>query len=202
MKELVQDPNWKPTKRLWFNKFQYAILLGPFRPPNTISIDYPYRSRSKWVFNKDEDTYEVLTTVYVDSIDLLKGLINLYPYTEVYTPMNDQHEEILQDKRKQIRDKLWHGKYRYKIDLWPTRRPFQQYNRTESEIEKQEIIEVLLELFKYDSHVRRANWNWGDLPYIYTNNEKSLMLLKLRYSDTLTITITEAVTFDEIIQMA
>ena len=38
---------------------------------------------------------------------------------------------------------------------------------------------------------------WYSLPYIYTNDLKSTMLLKLAYSDTLRIVVSEVTTYDD-----
>jgi len=203
METLIKDPKWKPSNKLWYDKFYYSVLLGPFSPENIVHIDKPYRTRCTWIPKKEFGTgYSVLVRVYLDDIKMVKGLISKYPYQEVQTPMNEKHLDILNDKKSQIRERLWHGKYKYRLEvfknIWWSPSPI--YNE-----KKEDVVEVrktILDLFGKSSHIRSANWSFSDIPYVYTNDERSLMLFKMRYMESFRVIITEAITFDEIRQMA
>lgn len=206
-KKIISDPRWSPTKRLWFGKFQYAITLGPFQPLNCVEIGPPYKCRTSWAFDdKIKKDYEVKTVAYIDSLEMLKGLMNTYPFIKVQTPMNKHHEKILKhskDTRTLIRDKLWHNKYKFRVSVQPKGRRFTLTPDKGKEQEFMKARTTIIDMFKGTSYLRHTRWyNWSDMPFIYTSDEKSLMLLKLSYSNDLDISVTEAVTFDEIRQMA
>lgn len=204
MEELIQDPKWKPSDKLWYNKFCYSVLLGPFNPDNLLGIDRPYRTRCTWIPEKKPgEGYTVLVRVYLDDIKMVKGLISKYPYIEVQSPMNKQHEDILTDKKSIIREKLWHGKYKYRLETFKSFY-WSRFTLSSSK-DGQDVIEarrMIIDLFGKNSHIRSANWSQDDVPFVYTNDERSLMLYKMRFMESFRIIITEAITFDEIRQMA
>ena len=197
-----QNPKWSPSDKLTFGKL-CQISLGPFTRGNHAWIDYPHRARTSYKFNKQNEAYDIYTKIYTDDGDLILGLMDKYIYSEVKTPMSEKHENILMDQKTLIRDKLWFGKYKHRLNCWI---PWHQRGTAmfHSKSHKEPILADAQAFFSANfdrdkDYVRNTNYGYGDnLPYIYTNDEHSLMLFKIAFNDRMNIDITTIMTFDEI----
>jgi hypothetical protein len=196
----ITNEKWKPSQSYWFNKYTCCITLGPFKKSRTVfTAAPPNRSRCTYLFDDNKREYQIYSKIYTSDLELIKGLMNMYPYIEVMTPMNEAHELYLTQERFCIREKQWYGQYKYKVDSWI---PWlARHNKEETPIE--EINKFIDNNFQGEARIRRSfGWGYNNVPYLYTNNEGAIMLYKLMFGNVLNITVTEAVTFDEIKEQA
>ena len=204
---LRKNPKWKPTNKLWYSKYTCSIKLGPFDEVGKYApmIERPHRQSNS--YGRIDGKFSIMwTTIYTTDSKLLEGLTNLYPYEEVHTPMNQKHATHLLDgdHTMAIRQSQWYNQYRYKLECSSWRR----WGEKTDEKDLAHADKFIKESFtRKDSRFRASEaWHYGDakikLPIIYTNDEASLMLFKLTFSKAIPICITEAVTYDEIKDLA
>ena len=205
--DIINDPLWKPSLRLSYNKFTSSITLGPFaKASGCVTTDHPScKDRWRWVFNEKRDKYDIYTKIFTSDIQFIKGLMQLYPYTEVQTPMNEYHNEVLLQgpEKISIRPTLWHKKYKYRVESYVS---FYNKNKITQDT-YYKVCEFIDENFKGNSYIRNTNyggsWNsYNTIPYVYTNNEGAIMLFKMMFNNIMNVTVTEAITFDDIKEKA
>lgn len=93
-------------------------------------------------------------------------------------------EHLLDDGRKIIGKKLAHDKYQYKVYLTPHKLPVSSTVRNSFiDFVDQNSEKVLMSRSVKDWFLR-TQWNW-DRRYIYVDNEKTLLMLKLKCSEAL-----------------
>ena len=207
IESIVKDPVWKPTERLWYNKFNSAIVIGPFddcKSAVLTDISEKCKNRWTWTFNPETKQYRIFSKIFTSDQVFLRGLMNTFNYTEVQTPMNNFHAETLEANTICIRKTPWYGKYRYKVYNYI---PWNRKNEFTKEDGKQMKSFVEDNFSDKESRIRTTNYSydysdWRSLPYIYTNNEGAVMMFKMAFNDKVDITITEVMTLDEIKEKA
>lgn len=207
---LRQNPKWKPTNKLWYSKYHCSIKLGPFdNDRHAPLIERPHRQSNS--YGQIDGKFAIMwTTIYTTDVKLLEGLTKLYPYEEVHTPMNEKHATHLLDgdHTMAIRQSQWYNRYRYKLECstWRT----WSWGKKTDEQDLAHADKFIKESFTRKDSRFRVSEGWHGynhdakirLPTIYTNDEASLMLFKLTFSKAIPICITEAVTYDEIKDLA
>lgn len=204
---LRKNPKWKPTKKLWYSKYTCSIKLGPFNIPGIYAPIVERPNRQSNSYGMIDGKFSIMwTTIYTTDVTLLEGLTKLFDYEEIHTPMNEKHATHLLDgdHTMAIRQSKWYSKYRYKLECSSWRRWGQKSLDSDLEHADKFIKESFT---KTKSRFRASEgYYYNDskikLPIIYTNDEASLMLFKLTFNKTIPITITEAVTYDEIKDLA
>ena len=187
--------NWKPSEKLYYDKYNSKIIIGPLSNYNDIAIEAPHRSKSSFIFNTESKEYDIYTTVYTSDLNLLWGLSQKFNFNSISTPINDHHLDIIDASKKNkilVRKNLWYRKYRYRCVGYV---PYWKMTRIEEGL-YEEVTEWIDEVFK-DSR-KSFNYSYGRGFTIYSNDEPSHMLLKIRCGDMFKIEITEINTFDEI----
>lgn len=187
--------NWKPSEKLYYDKYNSKIIIGPLSNYNDVAIEAPHRSKSSFIFNTESKEYDIYTTVYTSDLNLLWGLSQKFNFNSISTPINDHHLDIIDASKKNkilVRKNLWYRKYRYRCVGYV---PYWGMTRIEEGL-YEEVTEWIDEVFK-DSR-KSFNYNYGRGFTIYSNDEPSHMLLKIRWGDMFKIEITEINTFDEI----
>jgi hypothetical protein len=187
--------NWKPSEKLYYDKYNSKIIIGPLSNYNDIAIEAPHRSKSSFIFNTESKEYDIYTTVYTSDLNLLWGLSQKFNFNSISTPINDHHLDIIDASKKNkilVRKNLWYRKYRYRCVGYI---PYWEMNRIAEGL-YEEVTEWIDEVFK-DSR-KSFNYSYGRGFTIYSNDEPSHMLLKIRWGDMFKIEITEINTFDEI----
>lgn len=199
LKHLQTNEKWQPTKNLYFRKYCFKIELLPSEE-QYLQVSKPHRQKVQYRHNPKTNTYDIFNTIYTADPDFLIMLINNFDYNCVFTPINDEHEKVLKtnkDNKIVIRDQLYYRKYKYRIEV-------SQNWRLRSSSNQEQTIKDCHEFVKKtfvtdESKFRHMYSNfWYSLPYIYTNDLKSTMLLKLAYSDTLRIVVSEVTTYDDL----
>ena len=187
--------NSKPSEKLYYDKYNSKIIIGPLSNYNDIAIEAPHRSKSSFIFNTESKEYDIYTTVYTSDLNLLWGLSQKFNFNSISTPINDHHLDIIDASKKNkilVRKNLWYRKYRYRCVGYV---PYWKMTRIEEGL-YEEVTEWIDEVFK-DSR-KSFNYSYGRGFTIYSNDEPSHMLLKIRWGHMFKIEITEINTFDEI----
>lgn len=200
LKLLQNDPKWKPTPGLWFRKYIYKIEVGPYPSyQQMITVEKPDRQKCSYKYDKAADEYFIYNSIYTSNVDTLLAFVNNTDYTAVYTPHNEEHAEMLRENKDNkivIRDSLFYKKYRYKVEV---SRNWREWNRQDNDKVMKECAAWCVDAFdNEDTMLRRTFGYYSDVPFIYTNDIKPVMLLKLAYSDRLIISVSEVRTHDEL----
>lgn len=200
LKLLQNDPKWKPTPGLWFRKYVYKIEIGPY-PSNHqyVSVEKPDRQKVSYRHDPETNDYVIYNSIYTSNIDTLLAFVNNTDYRAIYTPHNEEHETMLRDNKDNkivIRDSLYYKKYRYKIEV---SRNWREWNRSDTDNLMKDCAAWCVDAFdNKDTMLRQTSGYYSDIPFIYTNDIKPVMLLKLAYSDRLIISVSEVRTHDEL----
>ena len=198
LKHLQNDSKWKPAKGLWFRKYVYKIELLP-NSEQSVSVEKPHRQKQQYKFNPETQEYDVYNTIYTEDTDFLVLLLNNFDYSAVYTPINEEHERLLKtskDNKIIIRDSLYYKKYRYRVEVIENWR-----NRVANqESLLRECYEFIKKTFDKESSKYKHSYGFYrySLPFIYTNDLHSVMLLKLAYNESLRIMVSEVTTYDDL----
>lgn len=201
-----EHPKWQPVKKLYYKKFYNVIRVSKSArerikiPPGI--IDYRIVDRVSGIEKISGITaFSSVASVYTNNEDLISFLLDNYQIAGIETPYNDQHTSYLKDPNRNIlyRDKAWYGKYHHKVRVYETWR----LRNTKSD--PKEILYSFKELFKAsDSRwngqnrdlSQFAHYRYYSYPTIYTNNEPSIMLLKMQYNQQVAIYVETVVTPD------
>jgi len=123
------------------------------------------------IYTNDKEFYTSLSTTFQSLV------INLYQPLE-------KNIDLLKDSNKIITKKLPHDKYRFKVYLLPHKLANDELGKkrylqwVDSQKEKILITKSVKNWFM------TTNWNW-DRRYIYVEDPSTLLLLKLRNSETI-----------------
>ena len=206
----MHDIVTKKTEKKFYNKYLYKVtlrcrgarifkVLNPLeiidKDESTIlSSYYPWRNYYSYekmllldiaaVLQNYPDEYStrvesVILDIYTNSRELYEQLSAKFPMkiTHRFEP-DSESLEILDEKNTLAVKKLPHGKYEYKVFLKPHTLP-----NTDEKIRLLEYLDTLKPSITLSDAVK--SWfkytmtNW-DRRYILVDNEKTLMLLKLR----------------------
>lgn len=199
MLNLSNYHNWKPSDKLWYNKYTCSIKIGPFHDTHCPDITGEHRSTNKYMWDATTHRIRILyKTVYTNDLLLVQDLADTHPYEYVKTPKDQNHELVLKsrNRRIEVRSILWHNQYRFKLDCWTT-----MYGGWRVDVVRQamvqEVNDFIVENFLDTGRLRHEYW-YGSIPTVYTNNEQALLLFKMRFSNEVKIHITEAITYDQI----
>lgn len=190
---LQSHKTWAPTEKLWYNKYHSRIELGP----------YPRYGQVKFVPKHDQFRerqrnvkHGILTTVYTSDTELIEGLVKDYAKVKsIHTPINQEHADILLDPSRDInvRDTLFFKKYR--IKMYISRNWNKPYDNDKWNIMSSSLIEWMQDTFKdtkYRSQIGSSlSYNFYNIyfnryvhvPFVYTNDEQGIMMMKLQFGD-------------------
>lgn len=123
------------------------------------------------IYTNDKEFYTSLSTTFQSLV------INLYQPLE-------KNIDLLADSNKIITKKLPHNRYRYKVYLLPHKLA----NDKSSKVKYLQWVDSQKEKILITDSVKTwfmtTNWNW-DRRYIYVEDPSTLLLLKLRNSETI-----------------
>jgi hypothetical protein len=209
----TSHPKFKLSDKYYFGEYFYSVMIDQYKKSQPIENfllykDVEYRTRS--------DHRHPCLTVYTSDLDFLDWIIENYKIVKICGPVNDNHLNIMinvsEDHNLVYRKRPYYGEYYFKLDTWI---PWMNRN-TIDENRINEIMEFISNL--KDSKIchdissrnwylgqhassvgwfggRNLNWNaYPAFPKVYTNDEASLMLFKLMFSNDLTIKIHKVVT--------
>lgn len=201
--------DWKPVKKLYYKKYYNVVRVGAKSARHRLSIpiefsgEYRIVDRIDGIKTLDDITvFSSVASVYTNNTDLMDYLLDEYYVVGIETPYNNQHKEYLVDQNRNViyRDKAWYGTYHHKVKVYETWR-----HRGHERANPAEVLKSFKELFV--SSDSRWNGQHRDLtefsssryfayPTVYTNNEPSIMLLKMLYNQTVAIYVETVVTPD------
>lgn len=203
MKHLKQHQKWAPTKTCFYNKYHNRVVLG-VRGYDRVSIDLKKFPKNTFRLNDRYDS----TSVYTNNYDLLDYLVDNYRVMEINTPINEQHVHKLNTRgyKFEVREKLLHGKYKFKLEVWCTWY-FRRFNQEHMVKLSEEVTNWIYDFNsnnKDDSrlyHPYYGGWGSPAIPILYLNDESALMLFKLQFDDEMLKTdIIEIATLEELEQ--
>lgn len=193
--------NSKPTKRKFYNKWLYKITLcirgiDCFRysdismAPTRKYVDTFYLhalgnelasvEKSQWGKRIECNNIDI----YTNDRDLFLRLSNRF--SEVTIHRFEPHDEyqLSENSNVYIVNQYPHGKFRYKVFL----SPHKLSNEKDRKIQFLTWVDTQGDRVRISDSVRdwflHMNWNW-DRRYMYVEDEKTLMMLKMRESDAL-----------------
>lgn len=152
--------------------------------------------------SKDNTAFASIASVYTNNVDLLTFLSVTHEVKSVETPLNDTHLGYLIDPNRHViyRDKAWYDKYHHKVRVYETWR-----QRNSTSIQKPyDLMNMFDDLFKKedsrwqgqgrDHSFLKSHSRYFSYPTIYTNNEPSIMLLKMTCNDIIRIDVETVLT--------
>jgi hypothetical protein len=188
---LQKHSEWSYTQKLWYEKYHSRIVLGPYSRYNKVKFPplyFDFRERQV------STSKGILTSIYTNDESLLKDLAS--KYTKIHsisTPINKEHCEILNDSSKdvEIRNKLYHNKYRIKMYIsrnWTKQLTHEYWN-----MQSLKLIDWMDSTFNDTRYRNQIGTNtrfysmyfknYVQIPFIYTNDEESIMMMKLMFGD-------------------
>lgn len=210
--QLRQHPQWTPVRKLYYNKYYNVIRAGTH--PTHVKIMFPkefakqYRIVDRFVGiqpdSKGNNAFTNVSSVYTNNEKLIEYIIKYYDVIGVESPYNETHLDYLKDPNRDIiyRDKAWYDQYHHKVKVYESWRNRGQGTRAKPV----EVLAMFKELFKsgdsrWTGQDRDHSQLWShsryfSYPTIYTNNEPSIMLLKMSYNAVLSINVETVVTPD------
>jgi len=207
-----QRKDWQPVRKLYYNKY-YNVIRAAAHPTHTkiyIPSEYKgeYRIVDRYVGIQPDvngnNAFTNIASIYTNNQDLITYVIKHYEVSGIETPFNQTHLDYLQDSNRDIlyRDKAWYGQYHHKVKIFETWRKKGKPNSAKPV----EVLSMFKELFKpkdsrWNGQNRDHSFLWShsryfSYPTIYTNNEPSIMLLKMSYNSILSIYVETVVTPD------
>ena len=223
MQDLTQHPKWSQSNKLYYGKYECAVTIGPYTqyngvnlyhyitPNRTASDDISHRTRRELKFNYagtsvDDVKFHYKLTVYTSHRGFVDWIVyhSGYPIESIVSPANADHAKIMHslDEKSEFRKQLYHGKYKFRVNAT---RPWRSNTTGEDMIT---AYKWAIEQFDTPDNkiTRRAGGYYNrytynsmtSIPYIYTNDEASIMLFKMAFSNTLSIKITRAITLDSL----
>lgn len=225
MQDLTQHPKWSQSTKLYYGKYECAVTIGPYTQYNAVNLhhyiipnrkagdDISHRTRRELKFNYaganvvDDVKFHYKLTVYTSHRGFVDWIVyhSGYPIENIVSPANAAHAKIMHslDEKSEFRKRLYHGKYKFRVNAT---RPWRS-NTTDEEMAT--AYKWAMEQFDIPDNkiTRRAggyyNYRYtgrriSTIPYIYTNDEASIMLFKMAFSNTLSIKVTRAITLDNI----
>lgn len=166
-------------------------------PLSTTNEKYDFRTYERW------SNGGIVISVYCSNYTLAETLCDEYSdkILRIRTPMNEQHELTLGDTNVVVRQKLFYGKYKFKVDTF---RDWKQTSTLDWNNTSKEIIDWVDTHFDNNSRLRSQDYYYGlyhtekSPPFIYTNDEQTLMVYKLSFGSKAIINISRVVTLDEL----
>jgi hypothetical protein len=205
MQQLTQHPKWSPSNKLYYNKFNSQITVGPTEY-NGVDLEHcdseDYRKNQKFIFNDELMQYEVFTTVYTSNDKILDTLIDTYPVHSLSTPVNSDHQNIIEDLHTDtaLRTTLYYRKFRFRLVIWRNHR--MDVTADDCNQAHISIRDVFRDEAKFlgDRYASTTLSYWSrDLPTVFTNNEPGIMMLKLMLGSKFRFKITKAYLLDDLI---
>lgn len=197
---------YTPSDKIYFGKYIFRVEFD--RQENQ-----PYYNYEKFIdpdvdYRKKTDWRSTVTTIYTSDTNFLNWLLKEFQIVKLSSPQDSHHKEILSsvvdDINLVFRKQPYYGKYYFKLDCWVpwTNRNNIDYGRAD------EITHFMFDLkeSKITHDIMSRRWYYGasapnsvfnyypSFPKVYTNDEPSLMLFKLMFSNDLTIKISKVVT--------
>jgi hypothetical protein len=207
-----QHLNWQPVRKLYYKKYYNVVRTGTH--PTHQKIDLPkkfakeYRIVDRFVGIQPDDNgnnaFTNIASVYTNNEELIQYILKYYEVTGIETPYNQTHLDYLLDTNREIiyRDKAWYDQYHHKVRIFESWRSRASVNKAKP----MEVLYIFDELFKridsrWNGQGRDHSNLWShsryfSYPTIYTNNEPSIMLLKMSYNSMLSINVETVVTPD------
>lgn len=213
MSHFRNHPNWQPVRKLYYKKYYSVIRVGNFFHRDAIAIDRrkfdgQYRIVDRYAGLQPDDqgntAFASVASVYTNNVELLNYLDEEYNVLEVQTPYNEKHLTYLTDPNRDIiyRDKAWYDKYHHKVKVYETWR-----HRNSADSKKPYDLLCMFDDLFTDTDSRwqgigrdhtplKTHSRYFSYPTIYTNNEPSIMLLKMALNDVIRISVETVVTPD------
>lgn len=210
MQQFRELPNWLPVRKLYYKKYYSVIRVANFYRRDMIDIPDEFAGEYRIVdrfsdLQKDQKgntAFASIASIYTNNIDLLTFLSVTYEVKSIETPLNDTHLGYLKDPNRHViyRDKAWYDKYHHKVRVYETWR----HRNTTSPQRPYELMNMFDDLFKKedsrwqglgrDHSFLRTHSRYFSYPTIYTNNEPSIMLLKMTCNDVIRIDVETVLT--------
>lgn len=200
---LQQNSKWKASSKYWYQRYFCRIVLSPVHSWDRSSIKYlkdtyPVRTKRRY----DHDLKAEVVTVYTNDLDCVDYALKCIPnVSEINTPVGDEHITYLQSLPYwDHRNTPYYGKYHYKITSFPknaSKWGFQNNHQSYADIEK--FLAWCNLTFKGNGRIRQQNYGniysyYYCCPYIYTDDEASIMMLKLNWGDKFKFTVEQVFT--------
>lgn len=210
MQPFKEYSTWTPVRKLYYKKYYNVIRLGNFFHRDMIEIPDEFEGEYRIVdrygsLKKDPNgntAFASVASVYTNNADLLDFLAITYEVQAIETPVNDTHLGYLTDPNRHViyRDKAWYDKYHHKVRVYET---WRQRNIS-SNRKPHELMYMFDDLFKKedsrwqgqgrDHSFLKTHSRYFSYPTIYTNNEPSIMLLKMTCNDVINIDVETVLT--------
>ena len=197
--KLQNHKRWEYSKQMWYKKYHIAVDIGYQSRYGTIRLpssdDYvEYRCRQRCT-NRG-----IVTTVYTNNEEYADKLASFFgnKVIKLRSPASDEQLESLQSSHHvEYRDTLYHRKYRYKVH---TRRNYKLgFNREFWFDRCSEVTNWINENFKDSRTQQPSGWYYPvlpfqaiEVPFLYTNDDATLMLYKMAFGSEFFIEVTEA----------
>lgn len=213
--DFTKHPNWRKINRLYYKKYKNYIVLkieytlsiaGIWQKSNSTELKdcYDFKTRSMY-YHREGDTLYDFVKYYTNDLELISWLSDTFEVLEVSTPINEEHEAMLDqagiEANTIIRDTLYYDKFMYKVkvDEPDYGRSYYFWARTPVGIEFTESVNYLQSWINENFTDRksvRSMYTPEGVYNNYTNDQKSLMLLKMICPDNISIKITKVLTLN------
>jgi|TARA_R110002074_G_scaffold85854_1_gene189802 hypothetical protein len=206
-----QHKYWSPVRKLYYKKYYNVIRASATPTHSAVSIPLEFKGEYRIVDRYDgikkidgATAFTSVASIYTNNQDLINYVMKTYGVIGIETPFNQTHLDYLLDSNREIiyRDKAWYDQYHHKVRVFESWRSRGLPNSAQPI----EVLTMWKELFqrkdsRWSGQDRQLRTSWShsryfSYPTVYTNNEASIMLLKMTYNSLLNIHVETVVTPD------
>lgn len=210
MIDFKEHSNWSRINKLYYGEYKNNITVVVKRFENIQDLyyaqkdkimryacDYRFRSSPRWRI--DESVVDA--KFYTNDLELLEWLYTNFEVKAISTPDGEAHEALLDrtgvETNTIIREKLYYNNYVFKVSFDAMDSWFKL-----GHIKRQEISNQVADMQQWmtdnieDIKTMSNKWSWYGAKNHYTNDEHSLMLLKMILPDELKLEITKVLTLE------
>lgn len=199
-----------PTPHLYYGKYMNCYHIGPYTSVPPALLPREFSGKYKTVKHHVDNYTKIKLRLYTNDKDVIE-FINTNKYIQIiesYTPISEEHEQYLlkNDRNLILREKLYYNKYKHKVELWHMRSVIDRDGLDDimkdvygSFSKKGRVVHKMggyYNVFKFGPNNRTIVYDY--LPNFYTNDERELMLFKLKYSDRLDIIINTVILVEDL----
>lgn len=226
MTKLIERPEWQPSEKLYYDKYECNVRLGPYDDRSSFKLkpylasvteDIDYRSRKTTLYDwpsrydmikgYDDMKFIHYMNIYTNHHGFVNYLADSHVVEYIKSPASNEHADVMRnlDAKEIFKNKPFYGKYTFKVDAYRT------YHHSTTDYDVLEACDWAAENFDTDvtKFTNRMGYAWSrtsfggisripHIPFIYTNDESSIMLFKLAFGDKFRVEITKVVTMDNI----
>lgn len=202
-----------PSDKLYYGTYKFSVKVDC---SNKLPLGNYYKFDPEVDFRVKNDWRRPEFLVYTSDTNLVDWLIENYPIHKISCPKNEEHYNILKDIKDDVdvifRERAFYNKYHFKLDCWTPYNWRRQQMSSEMTPERYEQILTFMHNMEdskitHDIYSRRHEYMinnptmggfWGirpsQFPKVYTNDEQSLMMFKLMFSNDIRIKISKVIT--------